>query len=114
MAAWLRGSARAWQRSRSPTRRPGIADHPCGRPAPSAAPHPPPLTSRARRGLLIAAAAVSGLVIPWELGFGDLAAIYDPSVFTPVSWLDGLLVMLFCADIGARTVIALTHAQALP
>jgi hypothetical protein len=73
---------------------PPVADWPVHR----ATSTPTPICHR--RGLLIAAAALSGIIIPWELGFGDLAELYDPSVYTPLSVLDGLLVMLFCADIG--------------
>jgi hypothetical protein len=71
--------------------------------APNTKQSPPP-----RRGVLIGAAALSGFVIPWELGFGDPASFYNTSA---VAALDGILVMLFCADIGARLGLLGVHLR---
>ena len=53
---------------------------------------------RAWWGLLIGAAAFTGIFVPWELGFGDLADMY--SLSSVATWMDLILVALFMADIG--------------
>jgi len=53
---------------------------------------------RAWWGLLIGAAAFTGIFVPWELGFGDLADMY--SLSNVATWIDLILVALFMADIG--------------
>lgn len=53
---------------------------------------------RAWWGLLIGAAAFTGIFVPWELGFGDLADMY--SLTSVATWIDLILVALFMADIG--------------
>jgi hypothetical protein len=53
---------------------------------------------RAWWGLLIGAAAFTGIFVPWELGFGDLADMY--SLSSVATWIDMILVALFMADIG--------------
>lgn len=57
---------------------------------------------RAWWGLLIGAAAFTGIFVPWELGFGDLADMY--SLSSVATWIDLILVALFMADIGERAV----------
>lgn len=53
---------------------------------------------RAWWGLLIGAAAFTGIFVPWELGFGDMADYY--SLSSVATWIDLILVALFMADIG--------------
>jgi hypothetical protein len=53
---------------------------------------------RAWWGLLIGAAAFTGIFVPWELGFGDMADMY--SLSSAATWVDIGLVALFMADIG--------------
>jgi hypothetical protein len=53
---------------------------------------------RAWWGVLIGAAAFTGIFVPWELGFGDLADMY--SLSSVATWIDMILVALFMADIG--------------
>lgn len=53
---------------------------------------------RAWRGLLIGAAAFTGIFVPWELGFGDYQTMY--CLDNVAAWIDILLVSLFMADIG--------------
>jgi hypothetical protein len=81
------------------------------RPSSNAVPYLP-LPRRPRRGLLIAAAAVSAVVIPWELGFGDPATIYDPA-HNPAALLDAALVVLFCADIAVSRAAAIDADELL-
>jgi hypothetical protein len=50
------------------------------------------------RGLLIGAAAFTGIFIPWELAFGDFQHMY--CLDNVATWVDVLLVCLFVADIG--------------
>lgn len=56
---------------------------------------------RAWWGLLIGAAAFTGIFVPWELGFGDMADYY--SLSSAATWMDMILVALFMADIGERS-----------
>jgi hypothetical protein len=53
---------------------------------------------RAWWGLLIGAAAFTGIFVPWELGFGDMNDMY--SLSSAATWVDIGLVALFMADIG--------------
>jgi hypothetical protein len=57
---------------------------------------------RAWRGLLIGAAAFTGIFIPWELAFGDFQHMY--CLDNLATWVDVLLVCLFVADIGEAAV----------
>lgn len=59
-------------------------------------PHNP--VYKAWRGLLIGAAAFTGVFVPWELGFGDLSHFY--TLDNCAAWIDLTLVALFMADIG--------------
>lgn len=61
-------------------------------------PHDP--LYRAWRGLLIGAAAFTGIFIPWELAFGNFQHMY--CLDNVATWVDVLLVCLFVADIGAQ------------
>jgi hypothetical protein len=56
---------------------------------------------RAWWGLLIGAAAFTGIFVPWEWGFGDWAHMY--SLSNPANWVDLGLVLLFLADMGRFT-----------
>lgn len=55
-------------------------------------------------GLLIGAAAFTGIFVPWELGFGDVAHMYD--LRSVESWVDLALVGLFMADIAVSHCVA--------
>jgi hypothetical protein len=55
---------------------------------------------RAWRGLLIGAAAFTGIFIPWELAFGNFTHMY--CLDNVATWVDVLLVGLFMADIGEQ------------
>lgn len=62
---------------------------------------------RAWWGLLIGAAAFTGIFVPWELGFGDMADYY--SLSSGATWIDLILVALFMADIGRCRVLWQQH-----
>uniref|UniRef100_A0A383VAB8 Cyclic nucleotide-binding domain-containing protein n=1 Tax=Tetradesmus obliquus TaxID=3088 RepID=A0A383VAB8_TETOB len=59
---------------------------------------------RAWRGLLIGAAAFTGIFIPWELAFGNFQHMY--CLDNVATWVDVLLVCLFVADIGVSHFVA--------
>jgi hypothetical protein len=54
---------------------------------------------RAWWGLLIGAAAFTGIFVPWELGFASLDSLYDTQ-HNVAAWIDLTLVALFMSDIG--------------